>query len=62
MAEVKGNYYGLTTNEEMNLPVPIPPCSEMGRIVEMLERLLPSVTEYAEANNALRILNTTFPD
>ena len=54
-------FYNLSREQMMNLPVPIPPRSEMVRIVEMLERLLPSVTEYAEANNALRILNTTFP-
>lgn len=55
-------FYNLSREQMMNLPVPIPPRSEMVRIVEMLERLLPSVTEYAEAKNALRILNTTFPD
>ena len=46
----------------MNLPVPIPPREEMGRIIAMLKRVLPKVADYAVVDTALQNLNGSFPE
>lgn len=55
-------FYNLSRERMMNLPVPIPPRGEMGRIVEMLERVLHKVTEYATVDTSLQFLNASFPE
>ena len=41
---------------------PLPPLSEQKRIVEAIERVIPSVNEYDAAESLLSNLNSTFPD
>ena len=46
-------FYNLSREQMMNLPVPIPPREEMGRIIAMLKRVLPKVADYAVVDTAL---------
>ena len=55
-------FYNLSREQMMNLPVPIPPREEMGRIIEMLKRVLPRVADYAVVDTALQNLNSSFPE
>ena len=55
-------FYNLSREQMMNLPVPIPPREEMGRIIEMLKRVLPRVADYAVVDTALQNLNGSFPE
>ena len=55
-------FYNLSREQMMNLPVPIPPREEMGRIIAMLKRVLPRVADYAVADTALQNLNGSFPE
>ena len=55
-------FYNLSREQMMNLPVPIPPREEMGRIIEMLKRVLPKVADYAVVDTALQNLNSSFPE
>ena len=54
-------FYNLSREQMMNLPVPIPPREEMGRIIAMLKRVLPKVADYAVVDTALQNLNGSFP-
>ena len=55
-------FYNLSREQMMNLPVPIPPREEMGRIIAMLKRVLPKVADYAVVDTALQNLNGSFPE
>ena len=55
-------FYNLSREQMMNLPVPIPPREEMGRIIAMLKRVLPRVADYAVVDTALQNLNGSFPE
>ena len=55
-------FYNLSREQMMNLPVPIPPREEMGRIIAMLKRVLPKVADYAVMDTALQNLNGSFPE
>ena len=55
-------FYNLSREQMMNLPVPIPPRGEMGRIIAMLKRVLPKVADYAVVDTALQNLNGSFPE
>ena len=55
-------FYNLSREQMMNLPVPIPPREEMGRIIAMLIRVLPKVADYAVVDTALQNLNGSFPE
>ena len=55
-------FYNLSREQMMNLPVPIPPREEMGRIIAMLKRVLPRVADYAGVDTALQNLNGSFPE
>ena len=55
-------FYNLSREQMMNLPVPLPPREEMGRIIAMLKRLLPRVADYAVVDTALQNLNGSFPE
>ena len=55
-------FYNLSREQMMNLPVPLPPREEMGRIIAMLKRVLPRVADYAVADTALQNLNGSFPE
>ena len=55
-------FYNLSREQMMNLPVPIPPREEMGRIIAMLKRVLPGVADYAVVDTALQNLNGSFPE
>lgn len=55
-------FYNLSREQMMNLPVPIPPREEMGRIIAMLKRVLPKVADYAIVDTALQNLNGSFPE
>ena len=55
-------FYNLSREQMMNLPVPIPPREEMGRIIAMLKRVLPRVADYAVVDTVLKNLNGSFPE
>ena len=55
-------FYNLSREQMMDLPVPIPPREEMGRIIAMLKRVLPRVADYAVVDTALQNLNGSFPE
>ena len=55
-------FYNLSREQMMNLPVPLPPREEMGRIIAMLKRVLPRVADYAVVDTALQNLNGSFPE
>ena len=55
-------FYNLSRELLMNLPVPMPPRSEMKRIVEQIERILPFIQNYVDIEETLNKLNTTFPN
>ena len=55
-------FYNLSREQMMNLPVPIPPREEMGRIIAMLKRVFPGVADYAVVDTALQNLNGSFPE
>ena len=55
-------FYNLSREQMMNLPVPIPPREEMGRIIAMLKRVLPRLADYAVVDTALQNLNGSFPE
>ena len=55
-------FYNLSREQMMNLPVPIPPLEEMKRIIAMLKRVLPKVTDYAVVDTALQNRNASFPE
>ena len=55
-------FYNLSREQMMDLPVPIPPREEMGRIITMLKRVLPRVADYAVVDTALQNLNGSFPE
>ena len=55
-------FYNLSREQMMNLPVPIPPREEMGRIIAMLKRVLPKAADYAVVDTALQNLNGSFPE
>ena len=55
-------FYNLSREQMMNLPVPIPPREEMGRIIAMLKRVLPRMADYAVVDTALQNLNGSFPE
>ena len=44
-----------------NNPIPVPPLAEQERIVAKIEKLLPFVSEYDEAEKRLTALNAEFP-
>ena len=54
-------FYNLSRELLMNLPVPLPPHSEMERIVTKLEEVLPFVNSYHSIENASNELNEAFP-
>ena len=55
-------FYNLSREQMMNLPVPIPPREEMGRIIAMLKRVFPGVADYAVVDTSLQNLNGSFPE
>jgi len=55
-------FYNLSREKLMNLPVPLPPHSEMLRIISKLKTVLPVVTEYGIKEQGAHKLNVTFPD
>ena len=55
-------FYNLSREQMMNLPVPIPPREEMGRIIAMLKRVLPRVADYAVVDTAPQNLNGSIPE
>ena len=55
-------FYNLSREQMMNLPVPIPPREEMGRIIATLKRVFPGVADYAVVDTALQNLNGSFPE
>ena len=55
-------FYNFSREQMMDLPVPIPPREEMGRIIAMLKRVLPRVADYAVVDTALQNLNGSFPE
>jgi len=57
---VKGKTLNATSIS--NLMIPLPPLAEQKRIVEKIEKLLPLINEYEEAEKRLTSLNADFPD
>ena len=55
-------FYNLSRELLMNLPIPLPPRSEMSRIVTKLEEVLPFVDSYCEVERESTALNLSFPD
>ena len=55
-------FYNLSRELMMNLPIPLPPRSEMVRIISKLEEVLPFVDSYSNAERESTALNTSFPE
>jgi len=55
-------FYNLSRELMMNLPIPLPPRSEMERIISKLEEVLPFVDSYSIAERESTALNTSFPE
>ena len=55
-------FYNLSRELMMNLPIPLPPRSEMVRIILKLEEVLPFVDSYSNAERESTALNTSFPE
>lgn len=55
-------FYNLSRELLMNLPIPLPPRSEMARIITKLEEVLPFVDSYCEVKRESTALNHSFPD
>ena len=53
---------GLSANTLHNLLFPLPPVNEQKRIVEQIKIIKPYTDRYAEANERIDTLNSTFPD
>ena len=53
---------GLSANTLHNLLFPLPPVNEQKRIVEQIKIIKPYTDRYAEANELIDTLNSTFPD